>query len=270
VTAYAPPSADPTDVVGRRILAFVIDLVIMAIAAVAMIVPLFQSTSVTESTEVARCAAFDTSAGNEDSRRAVDSDLCIEINDEVVYIPAGDERTFTQQVYGIGFGLQALNLILIQGLVGASIGKMVVGLRVIREDGTKAGLGWALLRYVVLLIDSFCCFLPGLALVFSTKGHRRLGDMLASTFVVRSSQVGTPPQVPGVTAPVGSGLVAGGWPGAPVAPGAPGWPAAPTTAPSADAPTWDDARSTYIQYDRDRGEWMEWDAGTGQWIPISQ
>jgi hypothetical protein len=175
-----------------------------------------------------------------------------------------------------------------------------VGLRVIRQDGRKAGIGWAALRFVLLFVDSLCCFLPGAILVFTTKGHRRLGDMAAGTFVVRKDQVGTPPQVPGVTAPAYAAQVPGygyqpqggpgGWPSSPSAPS--GWsapdagasgstwsppastPGAGTAAPAArsggEGPTWDAARNAYIQYDRDQAAWVQWDDGAGAWRPIDQ
>ena len=38
----------------------------------------------------------------------------------------------------------------------------------------------------------------------------------------------------------------------------------------ADAPMWDAARDTYIQWDHDLEEWMEWSESAGRWIPISQ
>ncbi|MBQ89572.1 MAG: hypothetical protein CL433_12150 [Acidimicrobiaceae bacterium] len=47
----------------------------------------------------------------------------------------------------------------------------------------------------------------------------------------------------------------------------------PTQAPSrpgVDAPMWDDARGTYIQWDPELTEWMEWSEAQGRWIPISR
>lgn len=40
--------------------------------------------------------------------------------------------------------------------------------------------------------------------------------------------------------------------------------------PGVDAPTWDAARSTYIQWDHGLEAWMEWDQSAARWIPISQ
>ena len=45
-----------------------------------------------------------------------------------------------------------------------------------------------------------------------------------------------------------------------------------TAAPRAgvDAPMWDEARDTYIQWDPDLEEWMEWSEAQGRWVPISR
>ncbi|MEC7507291.1 MAG: hypothetical protein VX510_10825 [Actinomycetota bacterium] len=40
--------------------------------------------------------------------------------------------------------------------------------------------------------------------------------------------------------------------------------------PGVDAPMWDDARGTYIQWDPELTEWMEWSEAQGRWIPISR
>lgn len=286
---YAQPQADPTNVVGRRIGAYAIDLVLMALVIAAFVVPVFISALETDTTGVIDCttgSSFDDERFDENSPA-----FCFDDGDDVRYVPQDEEGTLTAQVYGIAFLVQALNLLVLQGLTGASLGKLILGLRVIRTDGRKAGIGWAALRWILLFVDSFCFFLPGAILVFVTKGHRRLGDMAAGTFVVRKEHVGAPPQVPGVTgpatwAPTGGGYGAapgGSWPAGPAAPG--GWtpPAGPTppsstwapggdaaAAPSGEGPTWDGARNAYIQYDRDRSAWVQWDDTTKEWRPIDQ
>lgn len=40
------------------------------------------------------------------------------------------------------------NFVLLQGLCGQSVGKMALGLKVVKEDGEPIGVGWALLRYI--------------------------------------------------------------------------------------------------------------------------
>ncbi len=40
--------------------------------------------------------------------------------------------------------------------------------------------------------------------------------------------------------------------------------------PGVDAPMWDEARDTYIQWDPQLQAWVEWSESGGRWIPISQ
>ena len=47
-------------------------------------------------------------------------------------------------------------------------------------------------------------------------------------------------------------------------------PAETSPRPGVDAPMWDDARNTYIQWDPELTEWMEWSEAQRRWIPISR
>ena len=47
-------------------------------------------------------------------------------------------------------------------------------------------------------------------------------------------------------------------------------PAETSSRPGVDAPMWDDARNTYIQWDPELTEWMEWSEAQGRWIAISR
>jgi uncharacterized RDD family membrane protein YckC len=267
VTAYAQPVADPTAVVGRRIGAYAIDTLLILVLALVVLIPSFD--------DYADQQEFTTSGQAqqycEDVNDTTTNAFCINLNTTVYELAGDDANAFTQRAWVTPALVGLLNLVVLQGLTGASVGKLILGLRVVRENGQKAGIGWAALRYLLLAVDSICCFLPGAVLVFTTKGHRRLGDMAASTFVVRAGQVGTPPQIPGMNSP---------WPGQ--QPGyqtgaMPGWgtqagpaPAQPQAQPSGDGPTWDQARNAYIQYDRERGEWMQWNDQAQAWRPIDQ
>jgi uncharacterized RDD family membrane protein YckC len=69
---------------------------------------------------------------------------------------------------------------------GQSPGKRLIGLRVIRKDGTPITLTEAIVRNLIRLID----FLPayygvGVVAIFVDGQSRRLGDMAAGTLVVR-------------------------------------------------------------------------------------
>jgi uncharacterized RDD family membrane protein YckC len=302
VTYAATPYRDPTDVVGRRIGAYVIDSLLIGAVSLAFLVPMFLSASVEAPAGTVDCtnnSSFDSSFQTDRDQPASGPAMCFRNGDTVRYIPAGEENAFTAKAYGTSFGISFLNLVLIQGLTGASLGKLMLGLRVVREDGRRAGIGWMVLRWVLLFVDSICCILPGVVLVFTTKGHRRLGDMAAGTFVVRREATGAPLSVPGVNAPsfdgsggagYGSGYQGGyqgggyqggyGQPSWPAPPGAPSagspWtppattPTGPADAPAGDGPTWDPAREAYIQYDRELSAWLQWNDDAREWRPIDQ
>jgi uncharacterized RDD family membrane protein YckC len=72
------------------------------------------------------------------------------------------------------FGLEVW---LLTALSGLTIGKRVCGIRVVRTDGGRVGLGWALLRTVLLLF-----VVPPL---LSDRDLRGLHDRAADTIVVR-------------------------------------------------------------------------------------
>lgn len=74
-----------------------------------------------------------------------------------------------------------------EGTKGQTIGKMVCGIRVVREDtgglpGTKA----ALVRTLLRAVDGILGYLVGLLIALSSEKRQRLGDMAAHTLVVRS------------------------------------------------------------------------------------
>lgn len=85
---------------------------------------------------------------------------------------------------GIFWLISFLYYTLLEGTMGASLGKKMCGMTVMRADGSKAGIGWAALRNI-LRIEVSCCFLIPLILIGVTKKHQRLGDMAAGTVVVR-------------------------------------------------------------------------------------
>ena len=84
-----------------------------------------------------------------------------------------------------------LNLVVLQSITGASLGKLMLGLRVVDQQGNKAGVGRMLGRWVLLLVDALC-FLVGLITVLVTHPHRRVGDLACGTYVVATGSVGQP------------------------------------------------------------------------------
>ena len=75
--------------------------------------------------------------------------------------------------------------IVFEGLFGGTIGKLVLGMRVVNAEGGNIGLGRALVRNLLRIIDALPFFyLLGAILVASSDTKQRLGDRVAGTYVV--------------------------------------------------------------------------------------
>lgn len=78
-----------------------------------------------------------------------------------------------------------LNLGVLAGLTGLTLGKWATGLRLLRTDGAEISLGRAFLRHFVGYPVSFLLFGIGFVIaVFNSRG-RGLHDFIADTIVVR-------------------------------------------------------------------------------------
>ena len=78
-----------------------------------------------------------------------------------------------------------LDLAILPGLTGLTVGKWAAGLRIERTDGSKVGIGRAALRHFVGYPLSFLCFGLGFLIATVTVRGRGLHDMIAGTLVVR-------------------------------------------------------------------------------------
>jgi len=79
--------------------------------------------------------------------------------------------------------------IIMEALQGATIGKMVLGIRVVRLDGSPISWGQSISRNLLRLIDQIPYVIPyllGAILIWTSSTKQRLGDRLADTVVVRS------------------------------------------------------------------------------------
>mgnify|MGYP001627488895 CR=1 FL=1 len=274
------PGGDPTKVMWRRVLAAVIDLLIVA-------VPFFALAS--SSLEYLPEERLQTSgeAFCDEFLERFDG-ACVDFTD------VDDRVYFTNDVSAgpvLWLLLSSIGIhVVLQGLTGLTPGKLVAGVRCVREDGSPPGLGRALGRWVLMVVDGQPCGIPlvGLITAGTSTGHRRVGDMAVKTFVVHKGAAGSPVHVPGLTGPLGPGGYgdapwgAGGWQapppgswGAPAQPGPPGlgggWSQpepAPPAAPAAQGPQWDEARGTYIQWDPAQSKWLQWDEAAKRWDVI--
>ncbi len=248
--AAIPTTSDPTEVMGRRIGAYIIDVIPALLAMIVGFIIFFSA-----GTRLVGVGSDFCDRVNRDTFRFDEDALveqydtgytCVQLNDEAVVVANED----TRRAFSVGFLiwlLVPLNYFLLQGTTGASVGKHLFGLRVVRDDGEIAGFGRNAGRTAMLVVDAgFCSPLVGLITALVTRPHRRVGDMAAGTYVIAKDRVGAP-----VTASI--------------VPTAPTWQAPPatwtpyqsstppaTTAPtSTGAPTWGATPPSSVPDDRD-------------------
>lgn len=90
---------------------------------------------------------------------------------------------------------------------GRTLGKMVLGLKVVRDDGSSIRFRHALVRTLMWYFVDFAPWFagsPGIVSSLMNKQGKRIGDMVAGTVVIRERQqpIGSPPLfVPGPLVP---------------------------------------------------------------------
>ena len=76
--------------------------------------------------------------------------------------------------------------VLLEGYLGQTLGKMLLGIKVVREDtGGVPGLKAAAIRTVLRIVDGFFSYLVAFIAVLASQKNQRLGDMAGHTLVVR-------------------------------------------------------------------------------------
>lgn len=72
-------------------------------------------------------------------------------------------------------------------LIGATVGKLAMAIRVRKSDGTKISIAQALIRNLLRVVDAFPFFIPyllGFIVILTTPHKQRVGDLAAKTFVI--------------------------------------------------------------------------------------
>lgn len=183
----APPTArhllrrDPTQVLWRRIFAYAIDGLVAVLLATVIVVGF---------------ADLDTVDGTSCPDDLPSGRVCLDTpdDDEAVLVADGGAIAAAAAAT-ILWGL--LNNVVLQGLSGATVGKFITAVRTVRVDGRAPGLLRALVRTLLLVIDGISLILPlGLWIAMFSRGHRRVGDMVANTYVVHAQDKGTPVVLP--------------------------------------------------------------------------
>jgi uncharacterized RDD family membrane protein YckC len=96
-----------------------------------------------------------------------------------------------QGVAGLFLALTSAGLylgyyVLMEGYLGQTVGKMLLGIKVIREDdGGVPGVKAAAIRTVLRIVDGLFSYLVAFIVVLASAKNQRLGDMAAHTLVVR-------------------------------------------------------------------------------------
>ena len=148
---YGASVAPDTQVIGRRVLATIIDLVLLGIVGGLFTAP----------------------------GALIDG--------------LGDGRA-SEAVSGVLFSFGGLAALLVtfayfaimEGRFGQTLGKMALGIKVVREDGGTIGTREAVLRTLMRIVDGIGSYLVALVVALISGENQRLGDMVAKTLVVRA------------------------------------------------------------------------------------
>ena len=84
---------------------------------------------------------------------------------------------------GLGGLVGAIYFIALWTLWGRTLGMRILGLRIVRTDGSPVGIGTAILRYVGLIVSFLVCFVGVIWVAFDTQ-KRGWHDRIANTLVV--------------------------------------------------------------------------------------
>ncbi len=162
---HAHPS-DSTSVLGRRVLAHLIDFVLLVVV---IAIAISSRVKIVENVTTNFCSG-------------AEQGQCVVIGNQAVTFSnaARAEATYVLLGFWTVMGV-------IEGVWGAFVGKRIMGLRVVGREGGRPGPLRGAIRGALMLVDSalFVGFV-GLVLVFVTRPRRRLGDFAAGTLVVRA------------------------------------------------------------------------------------
>ena len=157
----ASPAAPETNVIGRRVAAFLVDNAVMLVLILLCAIPYLLV-----------LLSFDASF--------------YERAPAVVLVAIVTTLYSLVVLLGVTIGYYAL----LEGYRGQTVGKMLFGLEVVREDtGAVPGPKAAALRALMLLLaDAQLLGVVGLVSILVSEKHQRIGDMAAGTLVIRKAR----------------------------------------------------------------------------------
>ncbi len=209
MSGVAQESVDPTAVIGRRMLAHCIDFALLLLFLFVLLRP---NVAIHENVSSDFCGAYP-------------NQECTVVSGNAFVFP----KNLQTQASFVLFGYWTV-MGVIEGVTGAFFGKRILRLRVVADEGGRAGPMRGALRGAMMFIDSSLCFLIGFVVVMVTHPHRRIGDRWARTLVVSAD--------------------------------------VPTLSHAIDPITWDELRGVYVYRDPVSGVRQIWDPATKQWMPL--
>ncbi len=81
--------------------------------------------------------------------------------------------------------LSIVYYIVMEATQGATLGKMALGLRVVKTDGSPISWTESIIRNLLRIIDGLFFYLVGAIFIWTSPLKQRLGDRAANTVVVR-------------------------------------------------------------------------------------
>jgi uncharacterized RDD family membrane protein YckC len=79
--------------------------------------------------------------------------------------------------------------VVMETMYGGTVGKLALGLKVVKEDGSAPDWQTSIVRTLLRIVDGFFFYLIGAILVWTSPTNQRLGDKVAKTLVVKKDQV---------------------------------------------------------------------------------
>ena len=90
------------------------------------------------------------------------------------------------------FALSFLYYVVLEAQLGGTLGKLLLGLRVVKADGSRIDYQASLIRNVLRIIDALFFYLVGAIVVWRSATKQRIGDKAAGTVVVRKASLVAP------------------------------------------------------------------------------
>src|SRR5579875_3597992 len=89
-------------------------------------------------------------------------------------------------LYLIMFVIDVLYFFWLEATQGATLGKKIMGLKVVRLDGSPIGWNESIIRNLLRIVDGLFYYLVGAIIIWNSPLKQRLGDKVARTVVVRA------------------------------------------------------------------------------------